>query len=172
MKTKEAERRSIALRLAPMGVSLLAEKVESYFDFKLAKEYGYKYFQGYFFGHPEIFSGRDIPGYTVNYLNMLRESSRAELDYDKLEQIFRRDVALSFKLLKFINSSFFGFKNKISSVKQALVLDGAQRDFEMDFLAGFAEHCPGQTQRIGGFVAGTRAISGTDGISNRLDQVE
>ena len=124
LKTKEAERRSIALRLAPMGIKLLAIKVENYFDFKLAKEYGYKYFQGYFFGRPEVFSGRDIPGYSVNYLNMLRESSRAELDYDKLEQIFRRDVALSFKLLKFINSSFFGFKNKISSVKQALVLMG------------------------------------------------
>lgn len=124
LKTKEAERRNIALNLLPRGVSLLAEKVESYFDFKLAKEYGYKYFQGYFFGRPEVFSGRDIPGYTVNYLNMLRESSRTEIDYDKMDQIFRRDVALSFKLLKFINSSFFGFKNKISSVKQALVLMG------------------------------------------------
>jgi len=122
--TKEAERRSLATRLKPLGVNLLAEKVESYYDFKQAKDFGYKYFQGYFFGRPEVFSGRDIPGYTVNYLNMLRESSRAEIDFDKMEQIFRRDVALSFKLLKFINSSFFGFKNKISSVKQALVLLG------------------------------------------------
>ena len=124
VKTKEPERRSIAMRLAPLGVNLLAEKVESYYDFKQAKDLGYKYFQGYFFGKPEVFSGRDIPGYTVNYLNMLRESSRADLDFDKMEQIFRRDVALSFKLLKFINSSFFGLKNKISSVKQALVLLG------------------------------------------------
>lgn len=124
LRTKEAEKRDIAMHLIPRGITLLAEKVENYFDFKLAKEYGYKYFQGYFFGRPEVFSGRDIPGYTVNYLNMLREASRVELDFDKLEQIFRRDVALSFKLLKFINSSFFGFKNKISSVKQALVLMG------------------------------------------------
>ncbi len=124
VQTKEPERRSIAMRLAPLGVNLLAEKVESYYDFKQAKDLGYKYFQGYFFGKPEVFSGRDIPGYTVNYLNMLRESSRADLDFDKMEQIFRRDVALSFKLLKFINSSFFGLKNKISSVKQALVLLG------------------------------------------------
>ena len=113
IKTKEAERKAIAAQLAPMGVALLAEKVESYFDFKQAKDFGYQYFQGYFFGRPEIFTGRDIPGYTVNYLNMLREASRMEIDFDKMEQIFRRDVALSFKLLKFINSSFFGVRNKI-----------------------------------------------------------
>lgn len=124
IKTKEAERKAIAAQLAPMGVALLAEKVESYFDFKQAKDFGYQYFQGYFFGRPEIFTGRDIPGYTVNYLNMLREASRMEIDFDKMEQIFRRDVALSFKLLKFINSSFFGVRNKISSVRQALVMLG------------------------------------------------
>lgn len=124
VQTREADRKAIAAKLMPMGVSLLAEKVESYFDFKQAKEFGYQYFQGYFFGRPEIFSGRDIPGYTVNYLNMLREASRAEIDFDKMEQIFRRDVALSFKLLKFINSSFFGVRSKISSVRQALVMLG------------------------------------------------
>ena len=122
--TKEVERKNIAQRLKPLGVKLLAEKVESYFDFKQAKELGYEYFQGYFFGRPEVFSGRDIPGYTVNYLNMLREASRSEIDFDKLEQIFRRDVALSFKILKFINSAFFGVRNKVSSVRQALVLLG------------------------------------------------
>ena len=124
VKTREPERRDVAQQLKARGVGLLAEKVESYYDFKQAKELGYRYFQGYFFGRPEVFSGRDIPGYTVNYLNMLREASRAEIDFDKLEQIFRRDVALSFKMLKFMNSAFFGMRNKISSVRQALVLLG------------------------------------------------
>ncbi|NMC32959.1 MAG: HDOD domain-containing protein [Veillonellaceae bacterium] len=124
LKTKDPERRNIALKLAGTKVALLAEKIETYYDFKQAKELGYRFFQGYFFGRPEVFSGRDIPGYTVNYLNMLREASRVDVDFDKLEQILRRDVALSFKMLKFINSAFFGLRNKVSSVKQALVLLG------------------------------------------------
>ena len=124
LKTQDAERRDIARKLAGTQVALLAEKIETYYDFKQAKEIGYRFFQGYFFGRPEVFSGRDIPGYTVNYLNMLREASRIDIDFDKLEQIFRRDVALSFKMLKFINSAFFGLRNKVSSVKQALVLLG------------------------------------------------
>ena len=124
VRTRDAERKDIAQRLNTTGVALLAEKIESYFDFKQAKELGYQYFQGYFFGRPELFSGRDIPGYTVNYLNMMREASRSEIDFEKMEQIFRRDVALSFKMLKFINSAFFGVRNKISSVRQALVLLG------------------------------------------------
>jgi c-di-GMP-related signal transduction protein len=124
IKTKDPERRSIVQKLAGTKVALLAEKIESYYDFKQATDLGYQYFQGYFFGRPEVFSGRDIPGYTINYLNMLREASRSDIDFDKLEQIFRRDVALSFKMLKFINSAFFGLRNKVSSVKQALVLLG------------------------------------------------
>ena len=124
IKTKDPERRNIVQKLAGTKVAPLAEKIESYYDFKQATDLGYQYFQGYFFGRPEVFSGRDIPGYTINYLNMLREASRSDIDFDKLEQIFRRDVALSFKMLKFINSAFFGLRNKVSSVKQALVLLG------------------------------------------------
>lgn len=123
-RTRDVERKDIAQRLNTTGVALLAEKIESYYDFKQAKELGYQYFQGYFFGRPELFSGREIPGYTVNYLNMMREASRSEIDFEKMEQIFRRDVALSFKMLKFINSAYFGVRNKISSVRQALVLLG------------------------------------------------
>ncbi|MHC1758740.1 MAG: EAL and HDOD domain-containing protein [Negativicutes bacterium] len=124
VRTRDVERKDIAQRLNTTGVALLAEKIESYYDFKQAKELGYQYFQGYFFGRPELFSGREIPGYTVNYLNMMREASRSEIDFEKMEQIFRRDVALSFKMLKFINSAYFGVRNKISSVRQALVLLG------------------------------------------------
>lgn len=124
LQTKDKERKEFAQRLGTTGVALLAEKIESYYDFKQAKELGCQYFQGYFFARPELFSGREIPGYTVNYLNMMREASRKEIDFEKMEQIFRRDVALSFKMLKFINSAFFGVRNKISSVRQALVLLG------------------------------------------------
>lgn len=129
-RTQEPDRKTIATRMEAAGVLMLAKKVESYYDFRQAKDLGSRFFQGYFFACPEGFSGRDIPGYTVNYLNMLREASRTEIDFDKLEQIFRRDVALSFKMLKFINSAYFGIRNKISSVRQALVLLGRKEIFK------------------------------------------
>jgi len=54
----------------------------------------------------------------------LQEINQPELEFKQIEAIIRRDVSLSYQLLKFINSSVFGFKGTISSLQQALVLLG------------------------------------------------
>ncbi len=79
---------------------------------------------GFFFSKPKIISGKDIPAFKLHYLSVLQEIHRPELDFEKLAEIIKREVSLSFKLLRYINSSFFGLRNKISSLKQALVLLG------------------------------------------------
>ncbi|MCL4439596.1 MAG: HDOD domain-containing protein [Firmicutes bacterium] len=104
----------------------MAEKVETTEMFKEAFEMGYSYFQGYFFSRPIILTGQDIPGYKINYLQALEEVNRPEMDFDRLEGIIKRDVSLSYKLLKYINSAAFGFRSKIDSIKHALVLLGIQ----------------------------------------------
>lgn len=105
-------------------VKLLAEKVETYKEYHQALSDGYAYFQGYFFSKPEIIEGRDIPGNKLNYLNILQEVHSRDFEYSNIENIIKRDMSLSYKLLKFINSAAFGFTSKIHSIKQALTLLG------------------------------------------------
>lgn len=119
-----AEIRRELLRFRSDKVSLLAEKVETREAFAEALEMGYTYFQGYFFSKPVILSGRNISGYKLNYLQLLREVSRPEPDLDKLENFIKRDVSLSYLLLKYINSAAYGFRTRISSIKHALVMLG------------------------------------------------
>ncbi len=120
------EKMDVIRRFGSAGVQLLAEKVETTEMFKEAFEMGYSYFQGYFFSRPIILTGQDIPGYKINYLQALEEVNRPEMDFDRLEGIIKRDVSLSYKLLKYINSAAFGFRSKIDSIKHALVLLGIQ----------------------------------------------
>ncbi|MHB9093190.1 MAG: EAL and HDOD domain-containing protein [Eubacteriales bacterium] len=120
------EKMDVIRRFGSEGVQLLAEKVETTEMFKEAFEMGYSYFQGYFFSRPIILTGQDIPGYKINYLQALEEVNRPEMDFDRLEGIIKRDVSLSYKLLKYINSAAFGFRSKIDSIKHALVLLGIQ----------------------------------------------
>ena len=87
-------------------------------------EIGFIYFQGYFFSKPVIVSSKEIPGYKFNYLNILHEINKKKVDFNKIEQVIKQDVSISFKLLKFINSAFFSFTSNIQSIKQALVLLG------------------------------------------------
>jgi c-di-GMP-related signal transduction protein len=122
--TRHGERQQLIQRLRGYPVKFLAEKVETQEEFQDALNMGYSYFQGYFFCEPLVLSGKDLPGYKTNYLHILQEINQPEIEFEQIEAIIRRDVALSYKLLKFINSSIFGFRNTISSLRQALTLLG------------------------------------------------
>lgn len=124
LKTEKKEREAVIRKVGKHKKRFLAEKVETRDEFNQALEMGYSYFQGYFFSKPLILSGRDIPGFKIIYLKILQEINRQDLDYDRLEDYIKMDVSLSYKLLKFINSLSFGFRNEIRSIKQALVLLG------------------------------------------------
>jgi EAL and modified HD-GYP domain-containing signal transduction protein len=124
LKTEKKEREAIIQRIGKPKIHFLAEKVETREEFTQALEMGYSYFQGYFFSKPLILSGKDIPSFKIIYLKILQEINRQDLDYDRLEDYVKMDVSLSYKLLKFINSLSFGFRNEIRSIKQALVLLG------------------------------------------------
>ncbi len=107
-----------------LNINWLAEKVETYAEFKIAVEMGYSYFQGYFFSKPVIVSRKSIPTNKIIYMQILKELNKKQIDFYKLEELIKNDVSLTFKLLKFINSSFFGFRCKIKSIKQVLALLG------------------------------------------------
>lgn len=124
LATGKEVRSGLVKKLGPSGVRFLAEKVETLEMLEEAKEIGYAYCQGYFFSKPKIISEKDIPGFKLHYLSLLQEINRPELDFGRLTEIMKREVSLSFKLLRYINSAFFGLRNKISSLKQALLLLG------------------------------------------------
>lgn len=124
MSTGPAQRLAWVEKYAPRGIKLLAEKVETREEFEQAIEMGFSYFQGYFFSKPVILSRKDIPGFKLNYLQMLQEINRPEVDIEQIDQIIKRDQALCYKLLRYIDSAQFAWRSKISSIKQALILLG------------------------------------------------
>ncbi|MCJ8009297.1 EAL and HDOD domain-containing protein [Lederbergia wuyishanensis] len=103
---------------------LLAEKIETKEEFDLAVTSGYEYFQGYFFSKPIILSTRDIPEYFQNYFVIINLLSDDEPDLAQITEIIERDLSLSYKLLKLINSPTYRPANKINSIRQAIVRIG------------------------------------------------
>jgi EAL and modified HD-GYP domain-containing signal transduction protein len=103
---------------------LLAEKVETHEEHRAALNAGYHLFQGYFFCKPQMIQTRDLTPSKLSALRFLSEVSRDEASFQKLEDIFRQDPALTVRLLRYLNSAAFGWRHEIGSLSHALNVIG------------------------------------------------
>ncbi len=102
-------------------ILFLAEKVETFDDYHLAKDMGFQLFQGYFFSKPELNIAKDIGSINATLIELLQSLQKKEVNFDEVTSIIQRDVGLSFKLIKMSNFVQFGAKYQITSLRQALV---------------------------------------------------
>ncbi|MCD4718666.1 MAG: HDOD domain-containing protein [Desulfobacula sp.] len=105
-------------------ITLLAEKVETYEEFDQAEEMGFELFQGYFFSKPEVLSTTGISSGQITKLKLINEVGRKELILKNVEKLIKNDAAVSFKLLRFINSAYFNRQNPINTIKDAITYLG------------------------------------------------
>lgn len=122
--TSPEEQARIVRELRSRVPHLLAEKTETREEFQKALEAGYSLFQGYFFSRPVIVNRKDVPISKINALRLIAELNRPDLDVDAVHAVIKRDPALVYKLLRYINSAFFGLRHKVNSIRHALVLLG------------------------------------------------
>ncbi len=116
----------LSMALKKFSLKIVAEKVETLAAFKRCKELKFDYFQGYYFAHPEILTAKVINPAAALVLDILNKV-RNNVDIAEIEKGFKRDVALSFKLLRYINSVGFGLSCEIQSIRHALSILGYQQ---------------------------------------------
>ncbi len=110
-------------------IKFLAEKVETREDYLLARKMGYSLFQGYFFSKPIMINAKSIGTISNNLIVILNELNSKEVDYTYLSELFKRDVELSYKLLKMANSAYYGTRHTIESIRRAVVQLGVRELF-------------------------------------------
>jgi EAL and modified HD-GYP domain-containing signal transduction protein len=122
-----AQRKAIRAMARSSDAAMLAEKVESQEDFKIARNEGFKYFQGYFFCHPTIIENREIPANRMNYLQLLTELSRDQLNLREVARIVQMEASLCYRLLLLANSARWSRRTDVTSVQDAFMLVGEHR---------------------------------------------
>lgn len=110
--------------LREYDVKLLAEKIETQEEFEYCKALGFEYFQGYFLSRPNIVQSQQLPPNRLAVLQLLSKLQDPDSDTGEIEKLVGQDVALSYKLLRYINSAFFALPKKIDSIRQAVVYLG------------------------------------------------
>ena len=103
---------------------MLAHKVEARQHFVTAGKSGFTRFQGYFFRFPENLQVRQIPANQATYLRLLSAVSKTEVDIVEVEGLIKREPALCYRLLRYLNSPLLGLSSPVVSVRNALNLLG------------------------------------------------
>lgn len=106
-------------------LKIIAEKVETYEEFETYRDLGCHFFQGYFYARPEVIRQKNIPNSKLSLLELIGESAKSDMNFERINDIIERDVALSYMLLRFINNPTVNKRNKITSLRHALNYMGA-----------------------------------------------
>lgn len=72
-----------------------------------------------------------------NFFQLMVAVTKEEPDLDEIAGIISKDVTLSYRLLKMINSAYFALKNRVTSVKQALTIWGLAQIKQWIYLLSF-----------------------------------
>ena len=113
--------------LKSRGLILLAEKVETREVFEQVKHLGFDLFQGYFFAKPQILSTNKLQTNQMLLLKLISRINDPQTDIDELAELVSKDAKLSYKILRFINSSAIGLPKQVESIKKAVLYIGLER---------------------------------------------
>ncbi|MBI4805777.1 MAG: HDOD domain-containing protein [Desulfovibrio sp.] len=120
----EAELKATIKELEGCECLLAAKRLEDDAQFQMALKLGFNLFQGFFFEKPVIVPGRKLPSNKITRLNIYRGLEKGDMDLEELTRNIESDVAISFRLLTFINSLAFGLRYKVSSIRHAILMLG------------------------------------------------
>lgn len=113
-------------QLRLLNITLLAEKVETRRQAEFCANLGFELFQGYYFAHPEVLSGKTVDPAQQQMLR-LTQLLGADASDAEIEAIFKQDPKLAYNLLRLVNSVAMGMRTHINSVHHAMLLLGRRQ---------------------------------------------
>ncbi|HLI58230.1 MAG TPA: HDOD domain-containing protein [Solirubrobacteraceae bacterium] len=103
---------------------VLAQGIATYEDRDLCLDAGCDLFQGRFFCRPAVAGTRSVSANRLALLQVVSALQRSDVELSEVEQLIARDVALSFRMLRYVNSAALGLRGEVRSIGQALALLG------------------------------------------------
>lgn len=130
------------------GAHVVAKEVRTHEQHQEALALGCSMFQGYYFSKPKMIEKREITADEASRLQLIDQLSRPSVSMDDLEAIIKRDAGLAITLLKRINSAGMGVREKIESIKQAIVMCGLKTLRQWVAAMVFAKLCKGKPNEL------------------------
>lgn len=106
---------------------LCATNVNAHDEYTFCQSQQLDLVQGQFYTQPANKNNKKIAPSSQTLLELLVKLQDSETDPADLAETLNQDVSLSYKLLRLINSAFFGLPKEIENIKQAIVMLGQNK---------------------------------------------
>ena len=103
---------------------MLAEKVENHRGIRAGPKNGLHLFPGILFLQTGDCGPQGYPRHKLNLLRIIQGANEPVIDFDRLADYIQGELALSYKLLKLVNSASYSPRTPITSIKNALAYLG------------------------------------------------
>lgn len=120
-------RTDVLRRCAGHGVTLLAAGVEDSAAMRALRGEGFTLFQGQNLARLRPSSTSSLSPSQVTAMRLLAELGREDADVRRVEELVRIDPALTYRLLRIVNSAGTGLSRRLTTLREALMLVGLQR---------------------------------------------
>jgi EAL and modified HD-GYP domain-containing signal transduction protein len=98
----------------------LAEKIETYDEYRKAAKLNFSYFQGYFFCKPEVISNKSVDYSNCLLMKIYIETLNDNPNIKNIERYLQQDVGLSSRLFRYVRNIFPNTELIIASINEAL----------------------------------------------------
>jgi EAL and modified HD-GYP domain-containing signal transduction protein len=113
-------------RLRGSRCAILADGIATYDERDLCVDAGCDLLQGHFFCQPAVAGARGVSANRLALLQVVSALQRPDVELSEVEGLIARDVALSFRMLRYVNSAAIGLRGEVRSIGQALALLGVE----------------------------------------------
>lgn len=130
---------SIIRTVKGLGKKVMAYHVDSERGYERAMAAGADYLEGTYIGSVLPEQIRQLHHLQGNFLQLMSAVTKDDAEFDEIEMLIERDVTLTYRLMKLVNSAYFALRNKAQSVHQALVIMGLGQLRQWIYLLSFNE---------------------------------
>jgi EAL and modified HD-GYP domain-containing signal transduction protein len=112
--------------LRQSSVRIAADKLDTYDDVEFSKSLGADFYRGRFLWKPAV-KQDEVPANRLTMVRALSKLQDPDMSMDELEEVISQDVALSYKVLRYVNSAAVALASDVTSIGHAVRLVGVRR---------------------------------------------
>lgn len=126
MQNEDRRAMNIRYKDSSKYIKTAATMIEDMSEFELAMAEKFDLFEGKFYRIPISRSDRELTPIKSNLLQLMNLVRDEDFEFKDIADVMRRDPALSYSLMRFINSPYLGIRYKVKSIQHAVTILGQQ----------------------------------------------